>query len=328
MSDLGSLYSKPEDVHSSDESLPIRLSLWEDRLIGFRESVLDLVTRTNLWDVLNVSKDQVQRLKAADKELPAELKRFIDMAKIDAMDPEGLSVDYDALRNSPIYSEYRNSCSPRLSHFDPQILTSRQEKLAFWINLYNALVMDGVISRHVTKSVGSNPLKLLAYFRGTSYDVAGLRMSCDDIEHGVLRGNRGHPMLPGLHFSSSDPRLKWLIDPVDVRIHFALNCAGRSCPPIQVYTAEDIDTQLDLAARNFVNSDISIDEESNTVNLSAIFGWYKDDFGGRKGIIDLLVKYLPDDDRKTWLVDQRNSLRFKYQAYDWGLNSSKLQLEQ
>lgn len=328
MSDLGSLYSKPEDVRSSGESLPIRRSLWGDRLIMFRESVLDLITRTNTWDVLNASKDQVQRIKAADKELPAQLKRFMDRAKIDAMDAQGHFVDYDALRNSPIYSEYRNSCSPRLSHFDPQMLTSRKEKLAFWINLYNALVVDGVISRHVIKSVGSNYIELLAFFRGTSYDVAGFRMSCDDIEHGVLRGNRGHPMLPGNHFSASDPRRKWLVDPLDARIHFALNCAGRSCPPIQVYTADDIDAQLDLAARNFVNSDFSINDERNTVHLSAIFGWYKEDFGGREGIIDLLVKYLPDDDRVNWLVDQRNSLRFKYQAYDWGLNSSRLHLGQ
>ena len=328
MSDLGSLYSNPEDVRSSDESQPNMRSQWGDRMIGFRESILDLITRTNLWDVLNVGEEQVHRLQEADKELPAELKRFIDLAKIDAMDEKGLSVDYDALRNSSIYSEYRNSCSPRLSHFDPQILTSRQEKLAFWINLYNVLVMDGVISRRVTKSVGSNPLKLLAFFRGTSYDVAGYRMSCDDIEHGILRGNRGHPMLPGLQFSSSDPRLEWLIEPVDIRIHFALNCAGCSCPPIQVYTAEHIDTQLDLAARNFVISDLKIDQERDKVHLSAIFSWYKSDFRDQDGIINFLVEYLPDGNRKTWLLDHRRSLKFDFRAYDWGLNSSKLQLGQ
>ena len=327
MSDLGSLYSNPKDSPSPNESLPIRRSPWGDRLIGLRELVLDLITRTNPAEVLNVSDDHVHLSKEAGKELPAELKRFIDMAKIDAMDEDGFTVDYETLRSSPPYSEYRKSCSPRLRYFDPQILATRQEKLAFWINLYNALVMDGVISKKVTQSVGSNSFKLLAFFRQTSYDVAGYRMSCDDIEHGILRGNRGHPMLPGRHFSSTDLRNTWVIDPNDVRIHFALNCAGRSCPPIQVYTAEDIDAQLDLAARNFVNADVKVEPGNHQVQLSAIFSWFKVDFEGQDGTIDFLLKYLPEDDRKSWLLEHRDTLKFEYKDYDWGLNSSNLQTE-
>jgi hypothetical protein len=321
MSDSRSIYSNPKDSPTTNEARQTRRSPWGDRLIVIRESVLDYVTRTNPDEVLNRA-DNVPHIPGeADKELPAQLKRFIDIVKIDAMDEYGLNLDYETLRGSSAYAAYQKSCSPRLKHFDPQILTSKQEKLAFWINLYNALVIDGVISKHVEKSVGSNSLELLTFFRQTSYNVAGYRMSCDDIEHGILRGNRGHPMLPGRQFPFTDVRNEWVIKPVEVRIHFALNCAGRSCPPIQVYTAEDIDAQLDLATRNFVNTDLKIDPESEKVQLSAIFNWFKEDFGEGEGVIDFLLKYLPDGDRKSWLLEHRDSVGFEYKEYDWGLNS-------
>ena len=98
----------------------------------------------------------------------------------------------------------------------------------------------------------------------------------------------------------------------------------RSCPPIQVYTPENIDAQLDLAARNFVNADLRVDPEGHKVHLSAIFSWFKSDFGGREGVVEFLIKHLPEDDRKTWLVENRDRLSFQYDAYDWGLNSSEL----
>jgi hypothetical protein len=324
---MQSVYSSPKEASSAAESLVVRRSPWGDRLIKIRESVLDLITRAGPAEVLNVGDNSDHISREAGKELPGELKRFIDMAKINAIDESGFTVNYESLRSSQPYNEYRNSCSPRLRYFDPQLLTTREEQLAFWINLYNALVMDGVISKRVTQSVGSNPLKLLAFFRQTSYNVAGHRMSCDDIEHGVLRGNRGHPRLPGRQFTSTDLRFAWIVDPVDVRIHFALNCAGRSCPPIQVYTAEDIDGQLNLGARNFVNADLSIDPDDHKVHLSAIFNWFREDFGGRDGIIDFLLQYLPEDDRHSWLLAHRDSIELQFKDYDWGLNSSNLQTE-
>jgi hypothetical protein len=214
-----------------------------------------------------------------------------------------------------------------LGFFEPGSLSSDEERLAFWINLYNALVVDGVITKGVTQSVGSNPLRLLAFFRKTAYNVGGQRMSCDDIEHGVLRGNRGHPMVPGPQFTSTDSRLAWVLDPVEVRVHFALNCASRSCPPIQVYNPDRLDEQLDLAARNFVNVDLQLDVEKKQLHLSAIFKWFQADFGGREGVLDFLVEHLPEGERKTWLAEHRSKTSFSYKPYDWGLNSTKLGLE-
>ena len=327
MSGFGSVYSNPKDAPSTSKSMQIRRSPWRDRLIRSREAVLDFITGTNPNEILNQIDNPDQLPRNAGVEITGELKRFMDMAKISAMNEHGTFVDYDQLRDSPPYLEYRQSCSPRMAYLDPGLLSSPEEQIAFWINLYNALIMDGVIAKKVTQSVGSNSLRLLAFFRQAAYNVGGQRMSTDDIEHGVLRGNRGHPMLPGPQFPSTDPRLAWVIDPVDVRVHFALNCAGRSCPPIQVYTPENLPAQLDLAARNFVDADVSIDPEKHSLHISTIFNWFKSDFGGHNGVRHFLIEHLPEDDRKGWLVEDKHKIHFQYRPYDWGLNSSTLMLE-
>jgi len=301
-----------------------RRSAWTDRLVAGREAFLDLITGTQRNVVLNEGAPEQSNLTEVDSDITADLKRFMDMTKIEAIDEQGYNVDYKQLKDSPAYLEYRQTCSPRLKKFDASLLTTPEEKIAFWINLYNALIIDGVISGEVTNSIGPNSLALLGFFRKTAYDIAGLRFNADDIEHGILRGNRGHPLLPGPQFPSQDPRISWKVDPLDVRIHFALNCAGRSCPPIQVYSAEKIDQQLDLAARNFVNADLQVDAEHNAVHLSAIFKWFTGDFGGQQGVIDFLIKYLNAGEQKEWLENNRDSVTFKYKTYDWGLNSTQL----
>lgn len=303
-----------------------RRSSWTDRLVAGRDSFLDLVTGTKPHMVLNEGDPDHPALLAADSELTADLKRFMDMTKVEAIDEQGYNVDYQRLKESPAYLEYRQSCSPRLRNFDPAVLTSREEKLAFWINLYNALIIDGVIAGEIANSVGPNSLDLLGFFRKTAYDISGLRFNADDIEHGILRGNRGHPVIPGPQFSSQDRRLSWILDPVDVRIHFALNCAGRSCPPIQVYSAQNIEQQLEMAAGNFVDADLQIDQDRNTAQISAIFKWYARDFGGLLGVIDFMLEHLGEGERKDWLEKNRDSVDFKYKAYDWGLNSANLGL--
>jgi hypothetical protein len=112
-----------------------------------------------------------------------------------------------------------------------------------------------------------------------------------------------------------------VISPLDARIHFALNCASRSCPPIGVYDAADLDAQLDLATRNFVAAEVTVDPARSAVRLSSIFRWYQGDFGGRRGVIAFLLQHLPDDENSRWLAAQGDDVRFVYQPYDWSLNA-------
>lgn len=288
-----------------------------DELINVREAALRLFLGARAREVLNDA--PYDGALEADPALASELKRVVNAFQAVAFDADGKQVAYARLRGSAAYRTYRTRLTPQLRTFDLRTLTTRAEQLAFWINLYNALVIDAVIAYDVQRSV-TERFAGLAFFRCAAYDVGGQRFSCDDIEHGVLRANLGSPFIPGVQFKEFDSRRAWVVAPLDVRVHFALNCASRSCPPIGVYTAGQIDAQLDLAASNFVAADVEIDTARGAVHLSQIFNWYAKDFGGAPGVIDFLLRYLPGDERRAWLAAHRDDLRLAYRPYDWGLN--------
>jgi len=250
-----------------------------------------------------------------DEHVAADIKRALTMLKAEAFDEASATFDYTRVRVSETYCVLRE-CTGRLNHFDPASLVTREERLAFWINLYNALVLDAVICFDVHDRV----TKDLGFFRRAAYRVGGMRFSADDIEHGILRGNRHHPLLPFPQFARDDPRLAFSIQPMDPRIHAALNCASRSCPPIAVYAAEHLDAQLDQAMRALVNGAVEVDMTNALVCLSPIFRWYAMDFGGREGVIEQIVCELNDETSREWLAMNRHRVRIEHSRYDWGLN--------
>jgi hypothetical protein len=254
-------------------------------------------------------------------ELAAALKRGANALKAVAIDAEGRQVDYVRLRASDAYAALRHDLTPRLRGLDLSTLATREQRLAFWINLYNVLVLDAAITFGVSRSVNEGRLGVVSFFRRAAYAVGGQRFSANDIEHGILRANRPHWAIPGPQFGPSDPRLAWQVTPLDPRIHCALNCASRSCPPIGVYDAERIDAQLDLAAASFIANDVEIDSRAGIVRLSSIFKWYAGDFDGRAGVLAFLKERLPDGEGRDWLRRQGPYVKLIYYPYDWGLNS-------
>lgn len=286
-------------------------------LISLRENLLDLVSGPNRARTLNPVAALDADPMAGDP--AAELVDLLHEVIFGGLADHGENVDYTALRASPLYDDFRH-CTAKLRAFDPSTLPDRNAQLAFWINLYNTLVLDGVIALGVKRSVMEQRAGII-FFRQAAYVVGGHRMSCDDIEHGILRANRGHPYYPGKQFRSSDPRLKWVIEPFDARIHFALNCASRSCPPIRAYSPEALDSQLDLATRSFLSTEVQILPEKNALHLSSIFKWFATDFGGRTGIIDFVLSHLSDTPERSWLLQQRDRVSLRYNPYDWSLNS-------
>jgi hypothetical protein len=116
--------------------------------------------------------------------------------------------------------------------------------------------------------------------------------------------------------------MEFAITPFDSRIHFALVCGARSCPPIGFYEADQIDFQLQLASESFINSSqVKILPQEETVVISKIFKWYKTDFGGSdSALIDLLLNFLDEGEKKAFLQQQRDKVRIRYQPYDWNLN--------
>ena len=288
-----------------------------DHSINRREKVLNWILRVNPNSILN-SRSFPPEGNSGISSPVGDIKVSINQLKSLVLAENG-KVDYQKLVRDPQYKSFRELVG-ELGDFDYQILGSRDERLAFWINLYNALVIDAVIQEKVQASVTESWLGIMSFFQKAAYRVNGLRPSLTNIEHGLLRGNRGFPYFPSPHFSPSDPRLEAVLQPIDPRIHFALNCASNSCPPIGVYTPEKIQDQLDLAARNFINSDLIANPDQKMISISKIFKWYQDDFGGELGIIAFLVKFIDDQKIGSWLSENQTSIRIQYHPYDWRLN--------
>jgi hypothetical protein len=225
-------------------------------------------------------------------------------------------VDYHALRESSEYKAYRRLTNS-LREFDLCQLVGRRDKLAFWVNLYNTIVVDGIVTLGIKQSVREAP----DFFSRLKYAIGKQLFSADDIEHGILRGN-ARPWFHVLRqFGARDPRKAWIVKPVDPRIHFALVCGSRSCAPIDYYDRATIYEQLEAAAKSFVNSSevITLPEEGKVL-LSEIFRWYEADFGGKRGVVDFLYDYLADEHARQFIRENAETVRFEYIYYDWNLN--------
>ena len=167
-------------------------------------------------------------------------------------------------------------------------LAGRHERLAFWINVYNALVLHGIVRLGVRASVR----RVWNFFGRVSYRVGGCVLSLDDVEHGVLRDNRRRPWPPLRPFGPRDPRRTLAVSPPDPRFHFAITCGAASCPPVGVYRAAALETQLEAATRNFVNQEVAL--AGDRLACSRLFKWYRADFDGAGGVGPFLLRHLDD----------------------------------
>lgn len=256
---------------------------------------------------------------AAKLEQPLDIALTLAMADMKAqfMDPESGRVDYRAIGRSEAFDRYKDLAS-RLRSFDLRTLEGRDQRLAFWINIYNTAVIHGVIELGLDRSVKQVP----RFFHRIVYDIGGYGFSLSEMEHGILRGNRRPPNGLRHPFGGMDPRLEFAVIPMDPRVHFSLVCGARSCPPIGFYEAERLDFQLQLAAASFINSsNVEILPQETTVSISRIFKWYKADFGGTKAtLVDTILNDLDEGENKAFLRENRDRIRIRYQPYDWRLN--------
>lgn len=173
-------------------------------------------------------------------------------------------------------------------------------KKTFWINIYNAYYQL-LYSRE-----GKRKPKI---FTGKFVYLAKIRFSLDDIEHGILRRYCWKYSLGYLQNFFAPAYLKELaVETIDFRIHFALNCGAKSCPPIAFYQYEQMETQLDQATRSFLTSETTIDESQKTITTSKILAWYRGDFGGKKGIKKEVGKLVGKD---------LSNYKVRFYKYDW-----------
>jgi len=202
-------------------------------------------------------------------------------------------VNYDGFKqDQAVFDQYLEI----LSNTDPKALT-RNQRFAFYINAYNAFTIKLILSKYPQ----INSIKELGSFFSSPWgkkfiSLGGWNVSLDYIEHEVLR-----------------PEFK------DPRIHFAINCAAKSCPPLlnQPYEAETIDMQLDEQARAFINNKRNTFIKGDTLFISKIFDWFDEDFNDNPLFF---VRQYAEKDLKAKLDEIGTKPKITYLHYNWSLN--------
>ncbi len=176
---------------------------------------------------------------------------------------------------------------------------SPKEQLAFFINAYNAWTIKLILGAYPgIKSIKDLGTPLRSPWKKTICKIDGRTISLDELEHEIIRA-RFH----------------------DPRVHFAINCASKSCPPLiaEPYQGDTLDQQLDASARAFVNNPSSNRLDGVVLHASRIFDWYQSDFEGGTGAF--FQKYAEGDLKKR-LEAADGRLKIDYLEYDWSLNGT------
>lgn len=184
-------------------------------------------------------------------------------------------------------------------------LKTDQQKIAFWVNIYNSFIQI---------SLTKNP-KLYedrgAFFSEPRVKIAGETLSFDDIEHGIIRKSR---MKLSWGYLRKWFRPKWerklRVNTIDWRIHFALNCGAKSCPPVAVYTSNDLNEEFNFMTTEYLKEQTTYNKETKTATSVALFSWFRADFGGLCGAREILAEY-------KITPEKPKDLDFK--NYDWTL---------
>ncbi len=187
-----------------------------------------------------------------------------------------------------------------LGRANPQIRSTKEERLAFWINAYNALTIEGMLQEYPTDSIRNHTAKLIGYnmWKELPLVVGSSQYSLEHIEHQILR-KMGEP-----------------------RIHFAIVCASVGCPRLraEAWVADRIEEQLADNARDFFSrkNNFRFDTRRGTMQVSAIMDWFGQDFGKNQvQQFNRLKPYLPEAAQQL-AVSPRT--RMSYLKYDWSIN--------
>ena len=259
------------------------------------------------------------------KEQSMEVPKFFSHENFERVlktfvDDRGM-VDYSGLRKDPsdldkyyfLLSEYSPDSHPGLFPTD-------QDRLAYWINAYNAAVIKTLLTYYPVDSVKDikPPLPFFflprksGFFLFQKIRIGGKDMSLYTMENRIIRKRFNDP-----------------------RIHFALNCASLGCPRLRgnPFVPGALNQQLDDAAREFISEkrNVGIDHEKETITLSSIYKWYRKDFiKWYQGIYPdekaTLLKYVSiylSSDKKAEINETTRAYSIMFNPYDWHLNDQK-----
>jgi len=206
--------------------------------------------------------------------------------------------DYASLAGNAADRNGLKSYIDSLSKLDPRQLT-RQQQLAYWVNMYNALTIDVVLDEWPVGSIRDirDGVFSAGPWSRKLATVAGQKLTLNDIEHRILR-----PIF-------NDPR-----------IHYAVNCASRGCPNLQpvAFTAANAEELLDKGAKEFINSPRGVSVVGSKLTVSSIYDWFKVDFGDTDtSVIAHLSQYAG-----AKLAEQLKGVsKIARDQYDWRINA-------
>jgi hypothetical protein len=202
-------------------------------------------------------------------------------------------VDYQGfIEDSTRLNDYLDLLSSK--HPNDKFWT-REERLAYWINVYNAFTVKLIVDHYPVQSI--KDIKNGIPFVNSVWDIKFIQIEgetydLNNIEHGIIRARFDDP-----------------------RIHFAINCASVSCPNLsrRAYVAEQLDEQLDAAARAFLSDQSKNQLSEGQVKLSKIFLWYGMDFKkDGKSVVEYIEQFTSSP------IDK--GAKVEYMDYDWSLN--------
>jgi hypothetical protein len=173
---------------------------------------------------------------------------------------------------------------------------SKNQQLAYWINAYNAFTVKLIVDNYPTKSIRDLGPKLKIplikdVWHYKFFKIGGVETSLDEIEHSIIRKEFDEP-----------------------RIHFAINCASVSCPPLlnEAFTPEKLESQLQKVAIGFINDPTRNKITPDNAQISSIFSWFQGDFTKKGSLIDFLNRYSK--------VKIKPNAKISHLNYNWSLN--------
>ncbi len=210
-------------------------------------------------------------------------------------------VQYARLKKDPLLEGYIK----KLEVINPESIKNKKASLAFWINAYNVYTLKLIVDNYPLKSIKKLHTTLQTVWENWEFTIYKKKYTLDKIEHKIIRARYKDP-----------------------RIHAALVCAAKSCPPLraEAFTGRKLEQQLVSQMRRFLADERKnyFDVKKKTLYLSKIFFWFKKDFAkDNEGLIKALLPYFSKKIKKE--INKRNfqNLKVVYLDYDWSLNVIK-----
>ncbi len=185
-------------------------------------------------------------------------------------------------------------------------LQTDEQKLAFWVNIYNA---------YIQVFLSNNPELYddrQAFFNDERIRIAGEKRSFSKIEHGIIRKSQWPLGLGKIRkwFPNKFER-KLRVNKRDYRIHFALNCGAKDCPPVAIYEADRVNEQFDKRTAAYLKRTSEYDDKTKTVAVTSLFSWFRGDFDGKSGTKKIL--------KEQGLIPTKD-IELEFKNYDWTLD--------